>query len=356
MLDNRTILITGGSGFIGSHFVRLCLQKDYRVINFDALTYAAAPGTLKNIENDLNYHFEHGKIQDREYVRSLLLKFKPQAIVNFAAETHVDRSIDSPHPFIETNIVGAFNLLEESYSYYKTLPVGEKEKFRFLHISTDEVFGSCLNEPFTEEASYNPSSPYSASKASADLIIRSYYHTYDFPILITNCTNNYGPYQFPEKLIPLMIIRAYNNQSLPIYGDGMQIRDWLYVEDHVEAILKVLEIGRVGNTYNIGGLNGELPNKVVVEEICNIFDSLMPRESNSSRKDLITYVEDRPGHDFRYALRINKIEQDLGWAPQVNFNEGLKKTVIWYLDNQWWWQEILQKGYRADRKGLKKVS
>lgn len=357
MSHEKTVLVTGGCGFIGSHFIRLCLQEGYKVVNLDALTYAASRSTLKDIEkNEFRYHFEKGYIQNGELVSQLLLKFEPNAVVNFAAETHVDRSIDSPHPFIESNVVGTFTLLSESFKYFNELTLEKKEQFKFLHISTDEVFGSCLYDPYKEDAPYNPSSPYAASKAAADLIVKSYYHTYNFPILITNCTNNYGSYQFPEKLIPLMIIRAYNNQTLPIYGDGMQIRDWLYVEDHVEAILRVLQSGKSGNTYNIAGLNGEVPNKVVVEEICNIFDDIMPRENNHSYKELISHVKDRPGHDFRYALEIDKIKKEIGWSPKVSFKEGLKKTVNWYLENEWWWQEILQKGYQTERLGLRKLS
>jgi dTDP-glucose 4,6-dehydratase len=351
----KTIFITGGCGFIGSHFARLCLQQGYKIINLDALTYAASQNTLKDIENNhINYHFVKGNIQNRELVKSLFSKFKPSAVVNLAAETHVDRSIDSPSSFIDTNILGAFTLLDESRSYYTNLSSEEKDQFRFLHVSTDEVYGSCPGNPYKEDAPYNPSSPYSSSKASADLIIRSYYYTYNFPILITNCTNNYGPYQFPEKLIPHIVIRAFHNQTLPIYGDGMQVRDWLYVEDHVDAILKVLQLGKVGETYNIAGLNGEVHNKTVVEEICHILDTLAPRKDNLSYKDLITYVTDRPGHDFRYALGIDKIKNEMGWAPTVNFRDGLKKTIDWYIENSQWWQDILEKGYQADRIGLRK--
>lgn len=357
MSHKNVILVTGGCGFIGSHFVRLCLSQGYCVVNLDALTYAASEQTLKDIEKtDINYHFENGQIQNREFVKSLLFKYKPSSIVNFAAETHVDRSIESPNTFIDTNVMGAFILLDESQRYFNTLSSAEKDQFRFLHVSTDEVYGSCSGDPFKEDAPYNPSSPYAASKASADIIIKSYYHTYKFPILITNCTNNYGPYQFPEKLIPLMIIKACNNEALPVYGDGMQIRDWLYVEDHVEAILKVLQNGQIGNTYNIAGLNGEIPNKTVVLEICRIIDGLLPRDNGAMTSDLITYVADRPGHDFRYALGIDKIKKEIGWSPQINFNEGLQKTVKWYLNEQWWWQDILQRGYQTERLGLRKSS
>lgn len=355
MKQERTILVSGGCGFIGSHFVRLCLKQGYRVINLDALTYAASQNTLRDIEkNEPRYHFQKGYTQDNQQVKSLLLKFKPHAVVNFAAETHVDRSIDSPNQFIDSNVVGTFTLLDESRHYYNSLESSDQEKFRFLHISTDEVFGSCSGDPFKEDAPYNPTSPYSASKASADFIVRSYFHTFGFPVLITNCTNNYGPNQFPEKLIPLMIIKASQQEPLPLYGDGMQIRDWLYVEDHVDAILCVLQNGKVGETYNIAGLNGEIPNKTVVEELCHILDELTPRENNLSFKELIMSVTDRPGHDFRYALSIEKIKSELGWSPKVNFSEGLRKTVKWYLDNHWWWEEILERGYEAKRIGLGK--
>lgn len=346
--------MTGGCGFIGSHFVRLCLSQGYQVLNLDALTYAASPSTLKDIEGNTNYHFEHGYIQNHDLVRSLLPKFKPDFVVNFAAETHVDRSIDSPAQFIESNVLGAFTILNESRSYYNTLTHDQKKSFRFLHISTDEVFGTCEEDPYRENASYNPSSPYSSSKAAADLIVRSYYHTYKFPILITNCTNNYGPFQFPEKLIPLMIIRALNNESLPIYGNGLQIRDWLYVEDHVEAILKVLTLGQLGETYNIAGLNGEMANKTVVKIICNTMDEVLPRKNNMSYEQLITHVTDRPGHDFRYALNIDKIKKELNWSPTTRFEEGMRKTISWYIENKWWWEEILTRGYEAKRIGLGK--
>ncbi len=346
--------MTGGCGFIGSHFVRLCLAQGYHVLNLDALTYAASSSTLKDIEGNARYHFEHGYIQDHALVRSLFSKFKPDFVVNFAAETHVDRSIDSPAQFIESNVLGAFTLLNESRIYYNALTQDQKENFRFLHISTDEVFGTCEENPYKENAPYNPSSPYSSSKAAADLIVRSYYHTYKFPILITNCTNNYGPFQFPEKLIPLMIIRALNNESLPIYGNGMQIRDWLYVEDHVEAILKVLILGQLGETYNIAGLNGEMANKTVVKTICHIMDEFLPRRNSASYEQLITHVTDRPGHDFRYALNIDKIKNELNWSPTTRFEEGMRKTIRWYIESKWWWEEILTKGYEAKRIGLGK--
>ncbi len=352
MSGHPKLLITGGSGFIGSHFVRLCLHKGYQVLNLDALTYAASQDTLQDCAHHPLYHFQKGLIQDPDFICSLLATFKPTAIVNFAAETHVDRSIDSPAPFIESNIRGSFILADESRSYYNKLSNDEKENFRFLHISTDEVFGSCPHDPYTEEAAYNPSSPYAASKAAADLVLKSYYHTYAFPLLITNCTNNYGPFQFPEKLIPLMIIRACAGQSLPLYGTGMQVRDWLYVEDHVEAILHVLQNGKLGNTYNIAGLKGEISNKVVVEEICAILDALQPRTPQASYRDLTTYVIDRPGHDFRYALDMSKIARELGWQPKTSFKEGLTKTVMWYLENRSWWEAIQGRGFQPHRLGL----
>lgn len=353
MSDAKLMLVAGGSGFIGSHFVQLCLRQGYKVLNYDALTYAASPNTLKSVDKIENYHFEEGYIQDAKKVRELLFKFKPDYVINFAAETHVDRSIDSPHQFIETNVLGAFTLLNESREYYNNLPSTQKASFRFLHISTDEVFGCCESYPFKENASYNPSSPYSASKASADHIVRSYYHTYKFPILITNCTNNYGPYQFPEKLIPHMIIKALHGDPLPIYGLGEQVRDWLYVEDHVEAILKALIHGTLGQSYNIAGFNGEMTNKTVVNLICEIMNSVCPRPNGSSYEELIQYVTDRPGHDFRYALDIEKIREDLQWTPKTSFTEGLTKTIDWYLKNQEWWQDILDRGYDTKRIGLK---
>ncbi len=353
MSDQKVIIVAGGSGFIGSHFVRLCLREGYKVLNYDALTYAASPSSLKDLDANENYHFEKGYIQDAKQVSDILGRYKPVYVVNFAAETHVDRSIEAPSQFIESNVLGSFTLLNETRRYHGSLSESQQAQFRFLHISTDEVFGSCDGEPYSESASYNPSSPYSSSKAAADLIIRSYFHTYNFPVLITNCTNNYGPYQFPEKLIPHMIVKALQGQPLPIYGSGNQIRDWLYVEDHVEAILKVLTDGSLGETYNIAGLNGEMTNKTVVERICEIMDSDCPRQDKSSYNSLIKYVTDRPGHDFRYALSIDKIKKDLNWSPSVSFEQGISKTVHWYLENKWWWEEILSKGYDTKRMGLK---
>ena len=355
MLIDKTILVTGGCGFIGSHFIKLCLKKNYRVINLDALTYAAAPNTLDNIKNHKNYSFEEGKIQDATLVRRLLEYYQPSIVINFAAETHVDRSIDTPHQFIESNTIGAFVLLSESYSYFTKLSSSEKKLFKFLHISTDEVFGSCQDLPFTEEAPYRPSSPYSASKASADLIIKSYYHTYNFPIMITNCTNNYGPYQFPEKLIPHIIIKAIHNENLPLYGNGLQIRDWLHVEDHVEGILKVIENGKIGETYNISGPQNEISNLEVVKQICDILNILRPLQDKKKYQDMITYVSDRPGHDFRYSLDSTKIKSTLDWTPKITFEKGIQETIQWYLNNEQWWQKILLNGYKTDRKGLRQI-
>lgn len=351
----KTMLITGGSGFIGSNFVRKSLRQGYSVVNVDALTYATFPDSLKDIEGDVNYTFIHGKIQDEELVESIFHQYKPNFIINFAAESHVDRSIDNPKDFIETNITGTFVLLQATRAYIKNISEENKEMFRFLHISTDEVFGSAEKVPFREEDAYNPSSPYAASKAASDHLVNAYYKTYNMPLLITNCTNNYGPYQFPEKLIPHIILCALEEKSLPIYGDGMQIRDWLHVDDHVEALLTVLENGRIGESYNIAGLNDPIPNKEVVLTICEILDKLQPRKNRASYKELITYVKDRPGHDRRYALDSSKIKKDLAWMPKHDFRDGLEKTVRWYLDNRWWWNPILQNGYEVKRIGTGEV-
>jgi dTDP-glucose 4,6-dehydratase len=347
----KTFLVTGGCGFIGSHFVRSVLQKGHKVINLDALTYAASVDILENV--NLNYTFVHGDIQNKRLLDNLLRQYHPQYVVNFAAETHVDRSIDSPKTFIDTNINGVFSLLESIRAY---VTQEDRQDFRFLHISTDEVFGSAdPTRPFTEQSPYNPSSPYAASKAAADHLVRSYYKTYDLDVMITNCTNNYGPYQFPEKLIPHMIICALQEKALPLYGDGMQMRDWLYVEDHVRGIIKVLEGGCTGQSYNIAALNTPIPNKDVVLEICDILDELQPRANGQPYKNLITFVQDRPGHDVCYALDASKIEQTLEWLPSVSFKEGLKKTVLWYLTNENWWANILDKGYQTSRLGLGEV-
>lgn len=348
----RTLIITGGCGFIGSNLVRYCLKLGYRIVNLDKLTYAGNLASLRDVENDSSYKFVHGDIADINLVRNVLAEEQPLGILNLAAETHVDRSIDAPDDFIQTNIVGTYKLLKAALEYWSNLDGLAKEAFRFLHVSTDEVFGSLGSEGyFTETTPYNPRSPYSASKASSDHLVRAFFHTYGLPTLITNCSNNYGPYQFPEKLIPLMIISAVNGKPLPIYGDGGNIRDWLYVEDHCEALIKVLEKGRPGETYNIGGHN-EKTNLEVVYTLCDLLDALQPKRDNTSYRNQITFVPDRPGHDRRYAISAEKIQRELGWKPKESFETGLEKTVTWYLDNQWWIKEVTDGKYSLERLGL----
>jgi len=342
------ILITGGAGFIGSNFILNWLKThDEPVLNLDALTYAGNLENLNSVENDPCYHFVKGGIEDAGLVSELLKKYKPRAILNFAAESHVDRSIHGPRAFIQTNIVGTFELLEQALAYYKGLSGSEKEDFRFLHVSTDEVYGTLMPQDpaFSEVTPYAPNSPYSASKASSDFLVRSYLHTYGLPVLTTNCSNNYGPYQFPEKLIPLMIHNALNLKPLPIYGDGLQIRDWLYVVDHALAIEKVLEKGVVGETYNVGG-NSEKPNIEIVEFICNTLDKLKPRKDGKSYLELKTHVTDRPGHDRRYAINATKIATQLGWQPQETFESGMQKTIRWYLNNLDWVANVTSGQYQ----------
>jgi len=347
------ILVAGGAGFIGGNFVlKQVLHMGNNILNFDKLTYAGNLNTLKDVEGHPNYQFIQGDICQRKDVQKALSKFHPDVIVNFAAESHVDRSIDGPFNFIQTNIVGTAVLLDEVNKYYKTITTDSKKKFRFLHVSTDEVYGSLGDhEYFTEKTAYDPSSPYSASKASSDHLVRAWNRTFELPVLITNCSNNYGPYQFPEKLIPLMILNCMSDKPLPVYGKGDNVRDWLYVEDHCDAIYSVLKNGEIGGTYNIGG-NNEIQNIEIVKIICGIMDNLSPRINAAKYEKLITYVADRPGHDFRYAIDASKIENELGWLPKESFETGIEKTIRWYLDNKEWWESIQNNTYQQERLGL----
>ncbi len=341
------LLVTGGAGFIGSNFILDWLRaSDEPVLNLDKLTYAGNLENLAALKGDTRHIFVQGDIGDRALVEKLLKQHRPRAIVNFAAESHVDRSIHGPEDFIQTNVVGSFHLLEEARAYWGALPEAEKGAFRFLHVSTDEVYGSLgPNDPaFTETTPYAPNSPYSASKAASDHLVRAYHHTYGLPTLTTNCSNNYGPYQFPEKLIPLMILNATRGKPLPIYGDGTNVRDWLYVGDHCTAIREVLARGRLGETYNIGGWN-EKPNLEIVNTICALLDELRPDPAGPHAR-LITYVKDRPGHDRRYAIDARKIERELGWRPAETFDTGIRKTVRWYLDNMAWVEHVASGEYR----------
>ncbi|MCG8487654.1 MAG: dTDP-glucose 4,6-dehydratase [Chromatiales bacterium] len=349
----KTILVTGGAGFIGGNFVHFLLsqQDSLKVINLDALTYAGNLDTLKSLEDHPNHHFVQGKIQDQDLVSGLFERYKPDAVVNFAAESHVDRSIDGPAEFIDTNIGGTFNLLECARLHWQSLPQEERDSFRFLHVSTDEVYGSLGAEGlFTETTAYAPNSPYSASKAASDHLVRAWHHTYGLPVLTTNCSNNYGPYQFPEKLIPLFIQKALTGEQLPIYGDGSNVRDWLYVEDHCSAIWRVLEAGKPGEVYNVGG-NNEMSNLEVVETLCALLDELAPDSEFKPHNQLKTFVNDRPGHDQRYAIDASKLERELGWTPLETFETGLRKTVQWYLENNLWCQRVLDGSYRGERLG-----
>jgi len=348
----RTIFVTGGAGFIGSAVVRHLLRDTYaRVVNIDKLTYAANLGSLPGATENMNYVFEKQCICDAPGLRRLFEKYQPDAVMNLAAESHVDRSIDGPTEFIQTNIVGTFTILHEALRHWRSL-AGEKRKhFRFLHISTDEVFGSLGDEGFfTETTAYAPNSPYSASKASSDHLVRAWHQTYELPTLVTNCSNNYGPYHFPEKLIPHMIIRGMAGEPLPVYGDGKNIRDWLYVEDHAKALTLVLERGIVGETYNVGGRN-ERTNLHVVESICDLLDEISP-SPNGTHRNLISFVTDRPGHDRRYAIDTSKLERELNWRAEESFETGIRKTVHWYVNEQAWWRGIAQRGYTANRIGL----
>jgi dTDP-glucose 4,6-dehydratase len=343
-----TILVTGGAGFIGANFILdWVANSDEPVVNLDKLTYAGNLGNLRSIADSAQHVFVQGDITDRQTVIDVFTKHRPRAIVHFAAESHVDRSIHGPGEFIQTNVVGTFTLLAAALDYWQALEDPAKEEFRFVNVSTDEVFGSLLPDtpPCTETAPYAPNSPYSASKASADHLVRSYFHTFGLPVVTTHCTNNYGPYQFPEKLIPLMTVNAVKRKPLPVYGDGMNIRDWLYVTDHCSALCSVLAKGVPGEVYNIAG-NCEITNLEVVETICAIIDELLSDGGAPPRRDLITFVTDRPGHDRRYALATDKIESELGWRPEETFASGLKKTLAWYLDNEAWLEEIMSGQYR----------
>ncbi len=342
------ILVTGGAGFIGANFVLDWLaQSDEPVLNLDKLTYAGNLENLASLQGDARHVFVRGDIGDTAQVERLLSEHRPRAVLNFAAESHVDRSIHGPEDFIQTNIVGTFRLLEAVRAYWNGLDDEAKAAFRFLHVSTDEVYGSLKSgEPaFTELHRYEPNSPYSASKAASDHLVRAYHHTYGLPVLTTNCSNNYGPYHFPEKLIPLMIVNALAGKALPIYGDGQQIRDWLYVKDHCSAIRRVLEAGRLGEVYNVGGWN-EKPNIEIVDTVCALLDELRPRTDGQSYREQITFVKDRPGHDRRYAIDAHKLERELGWKPAETFDTGIRKTVQWYLDNQAWVAGVTSGSYR----------
>jgi dTDP-glucose 4,6-dehydratase len=346
------ILITGGAGFIGGNFVlQQIAETQNQILNFDKLTYAGNLNTLRNIEDNTQYTFVQGDITDVNQVCDTISEFKPDAIVNFAAESHVDRSIDGPMEFLNTNIIGTAVLLEACRKYLDENP-NRRDTFRFLHVSTDEVYGSLGDEGFfTETTPYDPSSPYSSSKASSDHLVRAWQRTFNIPTLITNCSNNYGPYQFPEKLIPLMILNCLSEKSLPVYGDGKNVRDWLFVGDHCDAIYSVLQNGSIGDTYNIGG-NNEIQNIHIVNTICSIMDELHPRKNGEEYAQLITYVKDRPGHDFRYAIDASKIKEKLNWEPKENFESGIKKTIQWYLENEQWWKSIQDNSYQQERLGV----
>jgi len=357
MNTNKTIIVTGGAGFIGSELIRYLIENTkYKVVNIDKLTYSGNLESLISIESNPNYIFEQIDICDENELKRVFAEHKPDIVMHLAAESHVDRSIDGPKDFIHTNIFGTFVLLEQAKNYWQKLQGTKKEDFRFLHVSTDEVYGDLNGKEdfFFEDTAYDPSSPYSASKASSDHLVRAWFRTYQLPVLITNCSNNYGPYQFPEKLIPHVILNAIEGKELPIYGNGKQIRDWLYVNDHVRALLIVALKGQIGETYNIGG-NNEVQNIEVVEKICDILNILIPERLNGldSYRELITFVQDRPGHDVRYAIDNTKIKTNLGWMPKENFKSGMQKTVEWYLGNLSWSENIQNGSYKLERLGVK---
>lgn len=345
------ILVTGGAGFIGSAVVRLLVGKGYHVVNVDKLTYAGNRQSLRDVEGAVNYCFEQAEIVDQQAMAGIMAEQRIDAVMHLAAESHVDRSIDGPGVFVETNVVGTFRLLNAALGYWRGLDAGATERFRFHHISTDEVFGDLPfdNGIFTEETPYAPSSPYSASKAAADHFVRAWHATYGLPVVLSNCSNNYGPYHFPEKLIPLTILNALEGKPLPVYGRGQNVRDWLHVEDHARALELILTRGRVGESYNVGG-RSERTNLQVVEAICDLLDSRSPLPSGENRRSLITFVEDRPGHDRRYAIDSAKVEGELGWRADRDFEEGLAETIDWYLANDWWWKPIREQ-YGGDRLG-----
>lgn len=348
------ILVTGGAGFIGSALVRhLISESEHEVLNLDKLTYAGVLESLQDVAKNARYRFVQGDICDSELVGRLLTEFQPDVIAHLAAESHVDRSIDGPSEFIQTNVVGTFAMLQQALEYWQGLPAERQASFRFHHISTDEVFGSLGEDGyFVETTPYDPRSPYSASKAASDHLVRAWGHTYGLPVLVTNCSNNYGPYHFPEKLIPLIIIRAMSGEALPVYGDGSNVRDWLFVEDHAQALRKVFEAGVPGETYNIGG-DSERRNIDVVRAICAALDTRSPRNDGKSYAEQITFVADRPGHDQRYAIDASKIKRELGWQPEVGFEEGVARTVEWYLSRRDWWEPIIEERYSSRRLGLK---
>lgn len=352
-MKHRSLLVTGGCGFIGSNFILEMLEKhpELRVINLDALTYAGNPENLASVEDDDRYHFCHGRIGDDVLVSKLLREHGVDAVVNFAAESHVDRSIDNPAAFVETNVLETTRLLHVARGYFQELSGGSRERFRFLHVSTDEVYGTLEqgSAAFSETTPFAPNSPYAASKAASDHLVRSYHHTFGLPVVTTNCSNNYGPFQFPEKLIPLMIANAVEGKPLPVYGDGSNIRDWLYVRDHARAIEVALERGRLGETYCVGG-DAERNNLTVVHTVCRILDQLRPKPEGEYA-DQITFVKDRPGHDFRYAIDASKIANELGWKPTVSFDEGMERTVRWYLENEAWSRAIHENTYQRQRLG-----
>jgi dTDP-glucose 4,6-dehydratase len=353
MSSIKRVLVTGGAGFIGSALVRHLIGRGYEVINVDKLTYSANLQSLRSVDESPAYRFYKADIADEDAIERILADEAPDAIMHLAAETHVDRSIDSPAAFIETNVVGTFRLLSAALRYWRALEKERRSTFRFLHVSTDEVFGSLglQDPPFTEDSPYDPSSPYSASKASSDHLVRAWHVTYELPVVLTNCSNNYGPFQFPEKLIPLTILNALEGKPLPVYGAGANVRDWLYVEDHALALELALTNGSVGGSYNVGG-RAERNNLTIVETICDILDRKRPLSGGCSRRDLINFVADRPGHDLRYAIEPSKTERELGWTASETLETGLEKTVAWYVDNEWWWRPLRQEKYAGERLGI----